>query len=299
MEALLYEEMDLGGNDVFKNHDYQGSQYILFKHVEWLAIKHDRISKVIEPPRLAWGAAGHVLIPNKTTNFSNTEIKRLYQEFNNLLFQGIIAPGAVGSCYSLPDIHITEYGFKCLNEKEILPYDTDEFLSKIMEIPNIDEWIVYYVSEALRCFNAGCYNASTIMLGLANEKLIKIMIDSLYSYLEMYYSNIYKKYKNKLQSYTKISEGYKHYVHAFDEVKKEKDKSDSNFEQCYKAFNKPASTVHLEFMRTTRNEVAHPNDVKKERIEVLMLFMAFIDYCKNQYQMIIYFKQESSNSSYP
>ncbi|MDR1706261.1 MAG: hypothetical protein LBS19_16500 [Clostridiales bacterium] len=291
MDALLYENNDLGNQDVFKNHDYQGDQYVLFKLVEWLAIKHKLVEKKINPPRTAWGTSGHSLIPDKTTNFTDNEIKRFYQEFNNLLFHGIIAPGAVGGDYSLPSIHVTEYGFECLRSKEILPHDADDFLEKIKrEIPNIDEWILYYVSEALKCFNANCLDASTIMLGLANEKLIKLMIESLISYLDMYYL----KYNMKaLQDYRKISEGYNAYKNALEHINEEKKSSqpEKAFLSSYDAFKRIESTVHSEFLRITRNEVAHPNEIRKERIETLMLFMTFIPYCKNQYEMIAYFKK--------
>lgn len=40
------------------------------------------------------------------------------------------------------------------------------------------------MSEAVRCFNSGCYNAATIMIGLSAEKIVLDLIEAFKSYLK-------------------------------------------------------------------------------------------------------------------
>ena len=87
-----------------------------------------------------------------TSNFSREDIKKIYEQFYLLLNQGIIAPGAIGNYgANLPNFHVTEYGFKCLEAREILPYDVDGYLQRIKNIPCVTEWVEFYIMEALQC----------------------------------------------------------------------------------------------------------------------------------------------------
>lgn len=91
-----------------------------------------------------------------------------YLKFHHL--QGVIAPGAYGSYGpDLPYFHVTEYGMQCIKQVHILPYNPDGYLKKLKKIDDINDWVVFYVTEGLRCFNTNRINSSMINIALAGE----------------------------------------------------------------------------------------------------------------------------------
>ncbi len=159
---------------------YQGTQSTLFRLMEELVIKMGIIENHIPLPGVVWGGSGLMLHPNSTTNIGYKDIQLIYEQFHVLLNQGVIAPGAIGNYGpNSPNFHVTDYRLKCLEEREILPYDVDSYLTKIKGIPGITEWVEFYIKEALQCYNANCMEAAIIMLGLSNEKIIDELISSL------------------------------------------------------------------------------------------------------------------------
>lgn len=130
IDTLAYEGNDLDSEGKnFNKYGYQGSQSDLFRLLENLAIKRNMIANIVPVYYAAWGGSGYMLHSGCTTNFGNNDIKNIYEQFHLLLNQGIIAPGAIGNYDpDLPSFHVTEYGLKCLEEHEILPYDVDGYL---------------------------------------------------------------------------------------------------------------------------------------------------------------------------
>lgn len=289
LDTLAYEGGDLDSEGkTFKMYGYQGSQSDLFRLMESLAIKRGLIKEIFPVSGAAWGSSGKILYPQFTTNFSHSDLNKIYEQFHLLLNQGIIAPGAVGNYGpDLPYFHVTEYGLKCLQEKEVLPYDIDTYFDKIKSIPSISEWVKFYIKEALQCYNANCMEASVIMLGLASEKMIDEGINSLLEYLSRHFSNIFSEMKHELANINKASEKFSCYQKYFNKIKNSI--IDSEFKNMLPKVDKVAFQAYSNFTRITRNELTHPSDTKMERIEVLMIFISFIKYCQIQYGFIDYF----------
>ena len=170
LDTLAYEADDIDSEGkTFKKYGYQGTQSDLYRLMEGLAIKRGLIESDIPLHGAAWGGSGLMLHAHSTTNFSYSDIQNIYEQFHLLLNQGIIAPGAIGNYGpNLPSFHVTQYGLKCLEEHEILPYDVDGYFEKIKNIPSISEWVKFYIKEALQCYNANCMEAAVIMLGLSS-----------------------------------------------------------------------------------------------------------------------------------
>lgn len=290
LEALAYEGSDIDSEGkTFKKYDYQGTSSDLYRLAEALAVKKDLIPKKRDITSSAWGGHGKNLIPNSTTNFRRSEIKKIYEQFYILLNQGIVAPGGVESYGDrLPAFHVTEYGLKCLKEKEILPHDIDGFFSQIENIEGITEWVKLYIMESLQCYNANCLDAAVIMLGLANEKIIQELCTSLVMFLD---DANKKKLSEELMEKHKASQQYDLYLKYYKLIKDKivgKDMWQAKLEM-----DKPAQTLYTNFTRITRNDLVHPSDVKMDRVEVLMIFIAFVKYCKTQYRFINYFNKHS------
>lgn len=290
LETLAYEEQDIAPHgDTFKLHKYQGTQTNLYRLMEGLALKRGLIKSFITLSGVGWGREGIMLHEYSTTNFSNSDIKNIYEQFHLLLNQGIIAPGATEHYGpNLPYFHVTEYGLKCLEEHEILPYDVDGYLEKIRNIPSISEWVEFYIKEALQCYNANCMEAAVIMLGLSSEKIIDEQIAALLEYLSRHDTDKFTEMQDELASITAASRKFDCYVKYFNKIRHTV--SDQIFRDMLPLADNVALQVYTNFTRITRNGLAHPSDTKMERIEVLMIFISFIKYCQTQYGFIDYYK---------
>ncbi|UOE53433.1 hypothetical protein [Cytobacillus oceanisediminis] len=228
LEVLAYE-----GNDIdtegktFKLYGYQGSQSDLFRLLNGLLIKKKIKEPLVSMWGEAWGCHGRVLYEYSSINLSRIEILKLYQEFHKLLTQGVIAPGAYGHYGTdLPYFHVTEYGMECIKQMDVLPYDQDGYLTKLKAIKNIDDWVVFYLTEALKCFNADCINSSMINIGLAGEVIIEKLTDSFSSFLIKNEPSLHSTFISDLNKDWKISHKYNVYLDFQDKyVKATKDVS--------------------------------------------------------------------------
>lgn len=54
-----------------------------------------------------------------------------------------------------------------------------------------------------------------------------------------------------------------------------------------------ATLTFQSYVRLTRNELAHPNELKTDRKTTLMIFISFVKYCNRQYKFINYYSQQS------
>lgn len=283
LNALSYEgeNLDSEGKN-FKMYGYAGTQNDLFRLTEQLALNKGLIESKIKIPSSSWGAHGLNLFELHNTNFNKDEIERLYEVFWILLNQNIISPGMYRNSPDLPFFHITEHGHICIREKEVLPYDFDGYLTKLKSINGIDDWVLFYTTEALRCFNANCNIAATSMIGLAAEKLVLDLVDSLKTHLANNQGNLTLKknsniqqpildsFNRDLEKKWQISHKYNVFLKYMNEVKLSSlvtTKIDSS-----------ARNTFYEFIRLTRNEVSHPNEIKKDNTETLLLFISFIKY---------------------
>lgn len=104
------------------------------------------------------------------------------QVFWQLINEGIIAPGhsPQGSSANLPHFHITEYGKIVLQSGSTNPHDPTGYLDNIMRrISNPDDTVIAYLREALHSFVKGTPIASTVMLGIAAERVFLLLAESL------------------------------------------------------------------------------------------------------------------------
>ncbi|MEM4999055.1 hypothetical protein [Priestia megaterium] len=288
LEALGYqgEDIDPEGH-YFEQFDYSGTQSDLFRITEGLAINKGLIEGKIKLPRTAWGCHGHNLFEGSNTNFSQKEIKRLFEAFSILLNQNVISPGMYRNSPFLPFFHVTDHGLKCINEREILPYDADGYLSELKKIQDLDDWVQYYMTEGIQCFNAGCYNAAIVMIGLSAEKVALDLIDSFKKYLNNHKSTLTFKrnfnfqgdvdvaFTTAVDSSRGIASKYSKFLDYFNNV--------TNHDNAVSGILDPsARNTFVDFVRLSRNEVSHPANIKKDETETLLMFISFIKYVKLQ-----------------
>ena len=290
LETLSYEndDIDLEGKN-FKMYGYRGTQEDLFRLMENLAIKKELINNDIRKRVGAWGASGALLHPGSSTNFSDDQLNKVYESFHLLLNQGIISPGAVGNMGpNLPNFHVTDYGLRCLKEREILPYDIDDYLYSLNKIENLDEWVKFYIQQSLMCFNANCFDASLIMVGLANEFLVEVLIKEYSGYLGKANSSKKSLFDSNIEAETTVSGKYRVYR---EHLKDTSMKSDKELKKLNIHLDVLANETYLSYLRLTRNELAHPASIKTDRITSLMIFISLIKYCDKQCKFINYFRK--------
>ncbi len=99
--------------------------------------------------------------------------------FWQFVVEGVLAPG-VASNPNLPWFHITTYGCGVLASNEPQPYDPTGYLVRVCErITNPDPTVMAYLAESLETFRKGNRVASTVMLGIAAERVFLLLCDSL------------------------------------------------------------------------------------------------------------------------
>lgn len=299
LEALAEEDTNKTPyNMTFKMYRYKGCVSDLRAIVEYLAISHGLIDKEVDFGMSAWGVPDELKIYKSNTNFNEDELNLFTEEVHLLMFQNVISPGATGNYGDdWPYFHVTKYGLKCLAQMDVLPYDQDGYLSKLCAVSSVDDWEKFYVEQSLRCYNANALESSIIMLGLAGEYLAIRLIDAMTSFLRKNESALYSQFTDRLSNETKISIRYSIYEKYLKKVLKKRDESGEDKYPFLKSLSplldNPAKTVYATFLRLTRNEMAHPAQVKMDRIECLTLFTSYIKYCETQHKYLDFYIEHS------
>lgn len=298
LTALAYtgSKVDPVGH-YFKKYGYAGSEDDLFRLTEGIAIKKGLIREEVKLKRTAWACGGYNLHEYYNTNFSRIEIERLFETFGILLRQNILAPGMYGNSSNLPYFHVTDHGLECIKRVEILPYDYDGYLEQIRNIRGIDSWVLHYMGEAVKCFNSGCYIASTIMIGLSAEKIVLDLIEAFKTYLSKHKSSLTKHPRSNLRyngdfetAFTKeveksrkISMKYSVFLKYFESM--------TGYDISITTIgDRSARNAFFDYIRLLRNEVSHPSEISKDETESLLLFVSFIKYLSLQTKLTLTFK---------
>lgn len=196
-----------------------------------------------------------------------------------LIIQGIIVPGVGlggGSGQAdLPFFQITEWGKRCLELGEFLPYDTGQFIDRLKtKIPPVDQSVIVYLTESLQCFRAGAYLGSAVMLGVACERIVLILRDA----VEAAISTPQRKEKFSVRR-------------LFEQIQK---RLDPCMAQISADLNKEDIKAELsgifDLIRKTRNDAGHPTGRNVEREEALALLQLFPSYCKVAYDVMNWLK---------
>jgi len=100
--------------------------------------------------------------------------------FWQLVVEGILAPGMDSSNLKLPWFHVTAHGREVLASSEPQPYDPAGYLARLRErVPHPDPTVIAYLAESLETFRKNNRVASTVMLGIAAERVFLILCDAL------------------------------------------------------------------------------------------------------------------------
>lgn len=277
----------------FQQYRYRGSIEDLRAIVEYIATQKSLIPKVVDIRGQAWACSGEIPRYKSDTNFNLAEQDVFVEEFYSLLYQNVVAAGGSAGFTQLPYFHVTTFGRECLLKQDVLPFDQDKYLASI-QMSNPNDWEVFYISEALRCYNCGAYSASIMIIGILGEYIAEQLIEAMDSFLGKNEPALQLTYQSALGTKRFISNKYEEYENQLKTVNALKDANNApKYPTIFALKPKldvPAHKVYNTYVRLTRNSIAHPSDMKMERLETLMLFVSFIKYFDIQHKYLAAFK---------
>jgi hypothetical protein len=115
--------------------------------------------------------------PYDTDIFSRCVLEVFWQLVN----EGILVPGKnLGGMLGLPFFHRTPYGQSVLAAGDYVPHDKTGYLSRLhTRVTPVDDTVLTYLEESLETFARGNMLASTVMLGVASERVFLLVCESL------------------------------------------------------------------------------------------------------------------------
>jgi hypothetical protein len=128
------------------------------------------------------------------------------------------------------------------------PHDPDGYLRRLRRSePAIDDRALVYLEEALRAFNAGCFLASSVMLGVASERVINELAAAMVAYFKDSAEKLRKAIENPRASQNA----------RFEEVRKLLESHRGEVPEGL-ADNLTLDAV-ADLLRITRNQAGHPS----------------------------------------
>jgi hypothetical protein len=212
----------------------------------------------------------------------------IYQVYHELYLERIIFPGSANpnssNPTSWPYYQITNHGRRVLETIEYSPYDPDGYLRRLKsEVPGVDETLVRYVDESLRCLRADCLLAAAVTIGCASEKAMLLLIEQFGQAI----SNVEKKqkYDEETSSWI-ITRKYRAFRSRLDGIANQlpKELSAPLEQQLHGVFD---------LIRQIRNDAGHPTGDPITRDAILASHIVFPGYCKYTYALKDYFTRHT------
>lgn len=165
---------------------------------------------------------------------------------------------------------LTAQGLAAAKSDEPNPDDAEGFLAHLRRrVPDIADVVFLYLTEAVRCYEAGCFVASTVMIGVASEAAILETAHAACGWLgdpagaplSATLSVAGRPFSKKLEAFQK----------ALDPIRRDLPRE---LEQAIDKMIGPLSDL----LRRTRNDAGHPTGSVANRDAVRIDLRVFIDY---------------------
>jgi hypothetical protein len=107
-------------------------------------------------------------------------VQELQQAFWSLVAQGLAYIDMSQPAAENWELKLAPAGMAAVRDEDYNPDDASGYLAKLArDVPGLSEVAVMYIREALRCYTARSYLATTVMLGVASEAAMLEMAESL------------------------------------------------------------------------------------------------------------------------
>ncbi|MGD0384305.1 MAG: hypothetical protein ABSA77_12340 [Thermoguttaceae bacterium] len=214
-----------------------------------------------------------------------------FQILHELYFERIIIPGTanvhdISNTMKWPFFILTDYGRQVLQISEYSPYDPDGYLRRLKsEIANIDETIIRYVEESIKCLRMNCLLAAAVTIGCASEQALLLLIDQFRQAI------IDPVKKNKFENDTKdwiIARKYKAFRRYLDSAA-------GNLPDTLRTPLDQQFHGTFDLIRQIRNEAGHPTGGTVTLDLIRPSLINFPGYCKYVYSLMDHFAHNGVN----
>ena len=214
----------------------------------------------------------HYIENEKSHDFLEKNILEIAEVLHSMIRASIFIPGnplAYGSSDScLPHLTITTYGKSIIEKEQAIPFDPDGFIENLISrIPNLDNIVLFYLSESIRAFNQHLLISTTLTLGIASERLVMLLSEVFISaQSERKKKGLLIKFEEK-----RIFEWHKILISELNQIKSQMPKElRQNLDVYLNQF--------FQFIRLNRNEKGHPSKLELSRNVVHGNLQIFVEY---------------------
>lgn len=224
-------------------------------------------------------------IEYKDEHGARLPIGMILEVFWQLVIEGVLIPGK-DTMNKFPFFRRTEYGNRMISETTPTPHETTIYISYINnQIPNFDLTVMRYLQESLLTFRSGNLVASSVMIGVAAERVFLLICEDLLKSLnDKKEQNQFKNLINKFPMRPKLE-----WVH---------NKLISIQKKNVGGFPENAITMITavyDFIRYQRNELGHPQNKPPviDRESVFVDLQIFPKYYKTAEQLRDFLRNSS------
>jgi hypothetical protein len=173
--------------------------------------------------------------------------------FYELVNEGVLSPGI--NCSNMmchfPWFQVTDYGRELLAARDYVPHDKVGYLQLLHDhVPAPDSTVLVYLAKSLETFLRGNFIASTVMLGVAAERVFNLVCDS----LEPALASAKEREKLAALQRKRSIKGRADWVH--DKLRAVQDGKPHGFPENAAIM----ATGIYDMIRTQRNDLGHPRE---------------------------------------
>jgi hypothetical protein len=126
---------------------------------------------------------GRPYLPEQTSRATNAPLHEVYAALWGLVADKLVFPDPAGQAYASSmdnwQWRLSDRGVQAATNQSWEPRDPPRYLARLKErAPALDPVALTYVHEALLAFNAQCYLATSVMLGVAGEQVFTRIADA-------------------------------------------------------------------------------------------------------------------------
>lgn len=206
---------------------------------------------------------------NGIGDFEQKDERNLNEIVWDLIIERVLTLGTEShSDPQWPFLRLTDYGKLYIYKTKPHYYQHDEYIVILKEhVPELDEIVIQYTIEAIRCFRRELLFAAAVMIGAAGERVVILLLEAIESWEQD--GNKKKKIKTLLQQ--------PRLPKIFDLVRKTVE-SLINQKQIPYDIHKGVTTHLLsifEMIRVQRNNAVHPTVSKVSREKIFLTLQSF------------------------
>ena len=209
--------------------------------------------------------------------------EKIREIISDLVNEGVLYWGINKGQAGPPFFKISRMGKKVLEHGYPQPYDPDGYLKGLkQEIPNLDGLVEAYLAESLQAYLRGLMLASSVMLGVASERMFNILVEVFTAAIED--DGEKAQFKKSLKG-KRLKQRFDKFKSVTNRYKKGKD-----FPQELREDWETQLEFIFTIIRNCRNDSGHPTGKIISRGRVFNNLVLFSDYCKSIYRTIDYFE---------